>query len=59
MIRKRSFYVKTNVVESDIPVLLSNKSMKKADTEINFGGGTVNMFDVKRTVLVTDFRLCD
>ena len=54
MIGKKSVCITTDVVKSDIPMLLSRKSMKKANTKINFKDDTVNMFDVKQNVILTN-----
>ena len=54
MIGKKSVSITTDVVESDIPMLLSRKSMKKANTRINFKDDTVNMFDIKQKMILTN-----
>ena len=43
----------TDVVETDVPLLLSKEAMKKAGTEINFVNDTVTMFGEEQKVEVT------
>ena len=46
--------IEADVVDSKIPMLLSRKSMKKANTKINFKEDTVTMFGEKQNVLITN-----
>ena len=45
--------IETDVVNTDIPMLLSRNSMKKADTTINFKEDTVSMLGENLKVLIT------
>lgn len=45
--------IKTDVVDSSIPLLLSKAAMKTAKTKINFTDDTVNMFGEKQPVKLT------
>lgn len=53
VIGKKEVSIVTDVIDSDIPMLFSRDSMKKANTKINFKDDTVNMFDVKQKVIIT------
>ena len=53
VIGDEQIFIETDVVDSDIPMLLSKEAMKKANTRINFKDNTVNMFGYKQNVLVT------
>ena len=53
VIGKTSVFIETDIVNKDIPLLLSKKSMKKADTELNFRDDTVTMFNQKLNLQVT------
>ena len=52
-IGSKSIYVESDVVNTDIPMLLSRPSMKKAGTHINFKDDTVTMFGNKQKIDVT------
>ena len=52
-IGKKEILIETDVVKSDIPMLLSKSAMKKADTRINFKDDTVNMLWVKQDIIAT------
>ena len=52
-IGEQKLFIETDVVESDVPLLLSRQAMKKADTKINFKDDTVNMLGFKQDVIVT------
>ena len=45
--------IKTDVIESSLPLLLSKASMKKANTNINFKDDKVTMFGEEVSVKVT------
>ena len=45
--------ISADVVETQIPLLLSKSAMKKADTEINFQNDTVRMFGEEQDVALT------
>ena len=49
----KDIFISTDVVDSEIPMLLSRESMKKANTKINFKDDSVNMFGVKQKIIVT------
>ena len=53
LIGQRKIFIETDVVNKNIPLLLSKKSMKKADTELNFRDDTVMMFNQKLNLQVT------
>ena len=53
VIGNHQIYIETDVIESEIPMLLSKSAMKRADTKINFKDDTVNMFGFKQNVIVT------
>ena len=46
--------IETDIVEADIPLLLSRKAMKKASTNINFMEDKVSMFGEDLDVVVTE-----
>ena len=50
---KNSIFIESDIVETEIPMLLSRASMKKANTEINFKDDTVQMLGEKQRVIVT------
>ena len=45
--------VRTDVVREEIPLLLSKKSMKKAETNIGFKTDTVSMFGSQQNFITT------
>ena len=45
--------VETDVIDTNVPLLLSKKAMKTANTKINFKDDTVVMFGEKQTVILT------
>ena len=47
-------FIEVDVVDTDVPLLLSRNAMKKADTHIDFKNDTVTMFDTKLNVIVTE-----
>ena len=53
LIGQKKIFIETDVVKKDIPLLLSKKSMKKADTELNFRDDTVTMLNQKIDLQVT------
>ena len=52
-IGSKNVWIEVDVIETDIPLLMSKKAMKKANTTINFKNDTVTMFGEKLNVLVT------
>ena len=52
-IGKEEIFIVTDVVDIDIPMLLSKSSMKKAGTEINFKDDSVTMLGHKQNVVIT------
>ena len=52
-IGEQKLFIETDVVKSDVPLLLSRQAMKKANTKINFKDDTVNMLGFKQDVIVT------
>ena len=53
LIGQTEVFIETDVVDTDIPLLLSKKSMKRAGTELNFRNDTVTMFNPKLDLHVT------
>ena len=49
----RKVMISTDIVNTDIPLLLSKNAMKRAETEINFLTDTVKMFGEEQEVIVT------
>ena len=47
-------FIETDVITTDIPMLLSKKAMKKAQTEINFKNDTISMFGERQKVVITN-----
>ena len=45
--------IRTDVVREEIPLLLSKRSMKKAETNIDFKTDTVSMFDSQQKLITT------
>ena len=45
--------LETDVIDKNIPLLLSKPSMKKANTILNFNNDTVTMFDHNQKLLFT------
>ena len=54
VIGQSEVFIETDVVDKDIPLLLSKKSMKAAGTELNFRDDTVTMLDQKLDLNVTE-----
>ena len=46
--------ISTDVIDADIPLLLSKDAMKKAETEINFVTDKVKMFGQEQEVIITN-----
>ena len=46
-------FIETDVIDSTIPLLLSKKAMKSADTQMNFMDDTILMFGEKQDVVLT------
>ena len=53
LIGQKKVFIETDVVNKDIPLLLSKTSMKNANTELNFRDDTVTMLDQKVDLNVT------
>ena len=53
IIGSHEVFIETDVIDNDIPMLLSKKAMKTANTSINFKDDTVTMLGRKQNVLVT------
>ena len=49
----KDVFIESDLVESDIPMLLSKTAMKRANTNINFKNETVNIFGQKQKLLLT------
>ena len=45
--------IESDIVETDVPLLLSKDAMKRAETEINFVTDTVRMFGQEQDVFIT------
>ena len=54
VIGQSEVFIETDVIDKDIPLLLSKKSMKAAGTELNFRDDTVTMLDQKLDLNVTE-----
>ena len=52
-IGKKNIHIETDIVELDIPMLLSKSSMKRAQTEINFKDDTVKMLGQVQDISLT------
>ena len=53
MIGQTEVTINTDVVESDIPLLLSRDSMKKANMNLNFESDTITAFGEKSPLITT------
>ena len=53
VIGKQRITIDTNVVQEDIPLLLSKSSLKKAKSEINFYDNSIQMFGQKHNLIET------
>ena len=53
LIGSHSILIESDVVDTDIPMLLSRSAMKKADTYINFKDDSVTMLGEKQNVMIT------
>ena len=53
VIGKEVVRIKTDIVEDDIPLLLSKESLKKAKAELNFNQDTINILGQKLKMLET------
>ena len=52
-IGSKEVYIETDVVQTDVPLLLSRSAMKKANTFINFKEDSVSMLGEKQNIVVT------
>lgn len=52
-IGNKDIFIETDVVQTDIPMLLSKAAMKKADTMLNLKDDSVIMFGCKQRILLT------
>ena len=52
-IGKNKIFIETDVIDTNLPLLLSKRAMKTADTQINFVNDTVEMFGEKQEVILT------
>ena len=52
-IRNQDIFIEGDVVDNDIPMLLSKSAMKKANTSIDFQSNTVTMLGQKQQVIIT------
>ena len=53
VIGNKEVYISTDIINSDIPLLLSKQSMKRANTNLNFINDTVNILGQKLYLSVT------
>ena len=53
IIGSHEVFIEIDVIDNDIPMLISKKAMKTANTSINFKYDTVTMLEKKQNVLVT------
>ena len=52
-IGKKNIMIKTDVINTDLPLLLSKSSMQKANVKIDFSNDTVSMLDQKVNIVLT------
>ena len=52
-IGSKSVLIETDVVKAKIPMLFSKKSMKRANTQMNFKNDSVTMFGQKLNIIIT------
>ena len=52
-IGSKKIFIETDVIDTTLPLLLSKKAMKSADTQMNFVDDTVVMFGEKQDVVLT------
>ena len=52
-IGNKKVFILSDVVETDIPLLLSKAAMKRAETKISFTDDSVTMFGLKQEVFIT------
>ena len=52
-IGKKNIMIKTDVIDTDLPLLLSKSAMKKANVKIDFSNDTVRMLDQKVNIVLT------
>ena len=52
-IGKKNIMIKTDVTDTDLPLLLSKSAVKKANVKIDFSNDTVSMLDQKVNIALT------
>ena len=52
-IGQKNIMIKTDVIDTDFPLLLSKTAMKKANVKIDFSKGPVSMLDQKVNIVFT------
>ena len=52
-IGKEDIMIKSDVIDSDLPLLLSKSAMKKANVKIDFSNDVVNMLNQKINIVFT------
>ena len=52
-IGSQKLFIETDVIDTDVPLLLSQRAMKKAGTSINFVDDSVTMFGEEQDVILT------
>ena len=53
LIGSQSVFIESDVVDTDVPMLLSRSAMKRANTSIDFRDDTVTMLGEKQSVIIT------
>ena len=51
-INKKNVRIKTDIINSDLPLLLSESKMKKANVKIDFSNDTISMLDQEVTTVL-------
>ena len=49
----KNIMIKTDVIDTDLPLLLSKSAMKKANRKFDFSNDTINMLDQKVNIVFT------
>ena len=53
LIGKEDIMIKSDVIDSDLPLLLSKSAMKEANLKISFSNNVVNMLNQKINIVFT------
>ena len=49
----KNIMIRTDVIDTDLPLLLSKSAMKKANRKFDFSNDTINMLDQKVNIVFT------